>query len=38
MVIVKPYVQMVDGSPLSITGQDDYPGDYFLDSVRIAPH
>ena len=25
-------------TPLSITGQDDYPGDYFLDSVRIAPH
>jgi len=38
MVLIKPYVQMVDGSPLSITGQDDYPGDYFLDSVRIAPH
>jgi len=38
MVIVKPYIQMTDGSPLSITGQDDYPGDYFLDSVRIAPH
>jgi hypothetical protein len=29
---------MTDGSPLVITGQDDYPGDYFLDSVRIAPH
>ncbi len=38
MVLIKPYVQMVDGGPLSITGQDDYPGDLFLDSVRIAPH
>jgi oligopeptide transport system substrate-binding protein len=38
MVVVKPYVQMVDGSQLTITGQDDYPGDYFLDMVRIAPH
>ncbi len=38
MVIVKPYVQMVDGSQLMITGQDDYPGDLFLDMVRIAPH
>ena len=37
-VLIKPYVQMTDGTPLSITGQDDYPGDYFLDSVRIAPH
>jgi oligopeptide transport system substrate-binding protein len=37
-VVIKPYVQMTDGTPLSITGQDDYPGDYFLDSVRIAPH
>jgi oligopeptide transport system substrate-binding protein len=37
-VVIKPYVQMTDGSALSITGQDDYPGDYFLDSVRIAPH
>jgi oligopeptide transport system substrate-binding protein len=38
MVVVKPYVQMTDGSPLVFTGQDDYPGDLFLDSVRIAPH
>ena len=38
MVIIKPYVQMTDGSPLTITGQDDYPGDYFLDMVQIAPH
>ncbi len=38
MVLVKPYVQMTDGSPLTITGQDDYPGDYFLDMVRITPH
>jgi oligopeptide transport system substrate-binding protein len=38
MVVVKPYVQMSDGSPLTITGQDDYPGDYFLDMVRIVPH
>jgi len=38
MVLIKPYIQMADGSPLSITGQDDYPGDYFLDSVRIAAH
>jgi oligopeptide transport system substrate-binding protein len=38
MVIIKPYVQMTDGSPLAITGQDDYPGDYFLDMVQIAPH
>jgi oligopeptide transport system substrate-binding protein len=38
MVIIKPYVQMTDGSPLNITGQDDYPGDYFLDMVQIAPH
>jgi oligopeptide transport system substrate-binding protein len=38
MVVIKPYVQMTDGSPLTITGQDDYPGDYFLDVVQIAPH
>jgi oligopeptide transport system substrate-binding protein len=38
MVVVKPYVQMTDGSPLIFTGQDDYPGDLFLDLVRIAPH
>jgi oligopeptide transport system substrate-binding protein len=38
MVIIKPYVQMADGSPLTITGQDDYPGDYFLDMVQIAAH
>ena len=38
MVVVKPYVQMADGSPLVFTGQDDYPADLFLDSVRIAPH
>ena len=38
MVVIKPYVQMTDGSPLTITGQDDYPGDYFLDMVQIAPH
>jgi len=38
MVLIKPYIQMVDGGPLSLTGQDDYPGDLFLDSVRIAPH
>ncbi|HYW86779.1 MAG TPA: ABC transporter substrate-binding protein, partial [Chloroflexota bacterium] len=38
MVVIKPYVQMTDGSPLTITGQDDYPGDYFLDMVQIAQH
>ncbi len=38
MVVIKPYVQMTDGSPLTITGQDDYPGDYFLDMIQIAPH
>jgi len=38
LVVVKPYVQMTDGSPLIFTGQDDYPGDLFLDMVRIAPH
>jgi hypothetical protein len=29
---------MVDGAPLRITGADDYPGDLFLDMVRIMPH
>src|SRR5262249_36374920 len=38
MVVVKPYVQMPDGSPLIFTGQDAYPGDLFMDMVRIAPH
>jgi oligopeptide transport system substrate-binding protein len=38
LVIVKPWVQMTDGSPLVITSKDDYPGNYFLDMVRIAPH
>ncbi len=32
-VVVKPYVQN-----LTITAQDDFPGDMFLDQVSIAPH
>jgi oligopeptide transport system substrate-binding protein len=38
LVVIKPYVQMIDGSPLLITGSDDYPGDFFLDMVHMLPH
>jgi oligopeptide transport system substrate-binding protein len=38
MVEIKPWVQMQGGGQLVITAQDDYPGDFFLDSVQIAPH
>ncbi|MBV9355690.1 MAG: peptide ABC transporter substrate-binding protein [Chloroflexi bacterium] len=33
MVVVKPYVQN-----LTITAQDDFPGDLFLDQVSVASH
>jgi oligopeptide transport system substrate-binding protein len=38
LVDIKPWVQTQSGGPLVITAQDDFPGDYFLDSVQIAPH
>lgn len=38
LVVVKPWIQAVGGSPLIITAQDDYPGDLFLDMVQVAAH
>jgi oligopeptide transport system substrate-binding protein len=38
LVVIKPWVQAAGGGPLVITAQDDFPGDFFLDSVQIAPH
>ncbi len=32
-IVVQPYVQN-----LTVTAQDDFPGDLFLDQVAIAPH
>jgi hypothetical protein len=31
-------VQSIDGSPLILTGLDDYPGSLFLDKVQVLPH
>lgn len=33
MIVQQPYIQN-----LTITAQDDFPGDLFLDQVAIAPH
>lgn len=33
VVVVKPYVQN-----LTLTPQDEFPGDFFFDQVSIAPH
>jgi oligopeptide transport system substrate-binding protein len=38
LVLVKPWVQSTDGSPLLLTALDDYPGSLFLDRVQILPH
>jgi oligopeptide transport system substrate-binding protein len=38
LVLIKPWVQATDGGPLPITAQDDYPGSFFLDKVKILPH
>jgi oligopeptide transport system substrate-binding protein len=38
LVVIKPWVQMTSGAPLTITAQDDYPGDLFLDMVQVTPH
>jgi oligopeptide transport system substrate-binding protein len=38
MVVIQPYIQGSDSGRLTITAQDDFPGDFFLDSVSIAPH
>ncbi|HEY1292569.1 MAG TPA: peptide ABC transporter substrate-binding protein [Chloroflexota bacterium] len=38
MVLVKPWVQSIDGSPLILTDLDDYPGSLFLDKVQVLPH
>ncbi len=38
LALVKPWVQMTDGSPLTLTPLDDYPGSLFLDKVQILPH
>jgi oligopeptide transport system substrate-binding protein len=38
LVLVKPWVQSIDGGPLPITGMDDYPGSFALDRVGISPH
>jgi hypothetical protein len=38
LVVVKPWIQQVGGGPLTITAQDDFPGDFFLDTVQVLPH
>jgi oligopeptide transport system substrate-binding protein len=38
LVLVKPWVQATDGSPLILTPMDDYPGSLFLDKVQVTPH
>ncbi|HEV7665679.1 MAG TPA: peptide ABC transporter substrate-binding protein [Chloroflexota bacterium] len=38
LVLIKPWVRSVDGGPLPITAQDDYPGSLFLDKAQILPH
>jgi oligopeptide transport system substrate-binding protein len=38
LALVKPWIQSTDGSPLSISALDDFPGSFFLDRVQILPH
>lgn len=38
VALVKPWVTTQDGSPLSLSPLDDYPGSLFLDKVQILPH
>jgi oligopeptide transport system substrate-binding protein len=38
LVLVKPWIQSVDGGALPITAQDDFPGSYQLDRVQVLPH
>jgi ABC-type oligopeptide transport system substrate-binding subunit len=38
LVLIKPWVQSIDGGPLVLTPLDDYPGSLFLDKVQILPH
>jgi oligopeptide transport system substrate-binding protein len=38
LVLVKPWIQSVDGGPLPITAQDEFPGSYLLDRVVVLPH
>jgi oligopeptide transport system substrate-binding protein len=38
LVVVKPWVQAIDGGPLPVTPLDEYPGSLFLDKVQISPH
>ena len=37
LVLVKPWIQSVDGGPLQITAADDYPGSFMLDRAQILP-
>jgi oligopeptide transport system substrate-binding protein len=38
LVLVKPWVQATDGSPLILTPLDEYPGSLFLDKVQVLAH
>jgi oligopeptide transport system substrate-binding protein len=38
LVLVKPWVQSIDGQSLILTAMDDYPGSLFLDKVMVLPH
>jgi oligopeptide transport system substrate-binding protein len=38
LVLVRPWIQSIDGGPLPMTAQDDFPGSYLLDRVQVVPH
>jgi oligopeptide transport system substrate-binding protein len=38
LVLVKPWVESIDGGALPLSAFDDFPGSLFLDRVQILPH